>query len=165
MESADILMQLSEVAVAFAGFSGVVAALGSSVVWDERARFRFQNLLLISLGAVFLSLLPLSLSIFEIEYLTIWRVASSAMIVFICAFFVLRAPIAARLSSSDKVTRYVGRSFLVGIASILILQFLEITAIVAPGSGYVAGIVIMLILSALQFAILSLGSIKQRAEE
>ena len=159
MPVTDLLLQLSEIAVAFAGFSGVVAALGRSIEWDEKARFRFQNLLVISVSAVFLALLPLALSTFNIASERGWMISLCVMVAFALGFFVLRAPIARRLTGvGDRVTFFTGLMFLIGLSTVVVLQVLGVAGVLTRSAVYVAGIVLLLFLSALQFAVLSLGA-------
>ena len=63
MQPFEALLVLAELTTAFAGFSSVVAALGKDWDWDDKARFRLQNLLAISLVTMLLCLLPIALKL------------------------------------------------------------------------------------------------------
>ena len=75
-----VLATLGEVAAAFAGFSGVVAAFGhrTPTEWSEAARFRFENLLTVSVAASILAFLPVVLTQFSISAARAWAVISSS---------------------------------------------------------------------------------------
>lgn len=62
MESSEILLTISEVAVALAGFGGIVAGLGyrSRGVWSKQDRFRLITMEATSLAIVFACLVPYS---------------------------------------------------------------------------------------------------------
>jgi hypothetical protein len=62
VDGADTLLATAEVAVALAGFSGVVVVLGRPSLsdWTPVDVLRLQSLLGVSLGAVILALLPLA---------------------------------------------------------------------------------------------------------
>ena len=160
MEVSELLLQFSEIAVAFTGFSGVVAALGRNITWDEKAVFRFQNLLSISISTVFLALIPLGMLTYEIAPSIVWLISSMMMIALTLVFFFLRSPIARRLSEDDLTTRSVGLTFLSGTVVVLVTQVLGLIGIWDNSAVYFTGLLIYLFLSALQFAVLSMGAIK-----
>tara|TARA_A100001011_G_scaffold391015_1_gene475590 strand:- start:563 stop:1081 length:519 start_codon:yes stop_codon:yes gene_type:complete len=163
MNSSDLLIQLAEIAVAFAGFSGVVAALGSKNVWSTVAVFRFQNLLLISIMCVFLSLLPQALSFYGLQERDVWKVASSVMLVVILIFMFQRGfklVNLLNLEPADQLLRILGTAiYLLSVLSVtaLSLGLAEYRPIEAT---YVSSIIVLLFVSALQFAVLTLTAIQ-----
>lgn len=79
ISGSNILVALAEVAIGFAGFSAVVAALfrrrrtGDTMPFDE---VRFLVMLEFSLTVLVFSLLPLALDVLGIDENRAWRVAS-----------------------------------------------------------------------------------------
>ena len=59
MDIDALLLGLAEVSVAFAGFSGVVAALGRKAEWTDIERYRFTNLVTVSIATALFSFLPM----------------------------------------------------------------------------------------------------------
>jgi hypothetical protein len=74
----DTLVALGEVSAAFAGFSGIVAALGyrSPSEWSATAQFRFANLLSFAVAASLLAFFPIVLAISDS---TVWAWSSAAL--------------------------------------------------------------------------------------
>jgi hypothetical protein len=72
------LFILAEIAVAFAGFSSIVAALGQRSTRDHPRldAFRLRGLLEVSLLVVAFSLVPYAVSSFSPDELIAWRLAS-----------------------------------------------------------------------------------------
>ena len=87
----DTLVALAEVAAAFAGFSGVVAAFGhrSPSDWSAVARFRFENLLTVAVASSILAFLPVVLAHFSIAPVRVWAWSGAALALF-CLWFLLQ---------------------------------------------------------------------------
>ena len=79
MEQSDVLFALAEVSVAFAGFSGVVAAFGrrDPGTWSFAERMRFNGLIETSLAALFFCVVPFCLSALHLSDAHVWRTASA----------------------------------------------------------------------------------------
>ena len=80
MELGEILLTISEVAVALAGFGGITAGIGyrSRGSWTEQDRFRLMVMEATSLSIVFVCIAP-----YAIEHLGIdehWRIAALLLI-------------------------------------------------------------------------------------
>ena len=75
VEQAETLRTIAEVATAFAGFSGVVVALGSRAdrEWSYNATMGIRFLLAFSLGVVFFAFVPL---IVEAIGVPVWRISN-----------------------------------------------------------------------------------------
>lgn len=86
LAGSNVLIALAEVAIGFAGFSAVVAALfrrrrtGDAMPFDE---VRFLVMLEFSLTVLVFSLLPLALGLFEIGEERVWRIASGLLAAFL----------------------------------------------------------------------------------
>jgi hypothetical protein len=78
VEAFETLRSLSEVAIALAGFTGIVAVLGRRAggQWDPLEWLRLRMLLETSLGVVFLSLIPVLLHQLEALQGALWRVGN-----------------------------------------------------------------------------------------
>jgi len=164
MQPFEALLVLAEITTAFAGFSGVIAALGKDWDWDDKARFRFQNLLAISLCTILLCLLPIALNFYALSQWYIWTISSVAMALFAFGFFIFRAPIARRLISTDPDDRAgnaVGRTFLITLSATVVLLGLGATSVVNQVAAYVSGLVAYLVLSGLQFVLLVTRATKE----
>jgi hypothetical protein len=77
----DTLVALAEVSAAFAGFSGIVAALGyrSPSEWSATAQFRFANLLSFAVAASLLAFSPIVLVHSAISDSTVWAWSSPVL--------------------------------------------------------------------------------------
>ncbi len=83
MEAEGILTALAEVAIAIAGFSGIVVVLDrSDQPWSELDRARFTMLLNISLSCVFWSFFPILLHVAELPPASIWFWSSASWLVY-----------------------------------------------------------------------------------
>lgn len=157
MQPFEALLVLAEITTAFAGFSGVVAALGKDWDWDDKARFRFQNLLAITLFTILLCLLPVALDFYGISQWYLWTISSAVMALFAVGFFIFRAPVAWKMITNDPDDRAgnaVGRTFLITLSATVVLLGLGAMSIVNQVAAYVSGLVAYLVLSALQFVLL-----------
>jgi hypothetical protein len=78
MEAFETLRSLSEVAIALAGFTGIVAVLGHRAggQWGPLEWLRLRMLLETSLGVVFLALIPVLLHQLETFQGPMWRVCN-----------------------------------------------------------------------------------------
>jgi len=164
MDPHDTLATLAEVAAAFAGFSGVVAALGVRSLSEIRAldRFRFANLLVVSVGAALFAFLPIVLQQFPIGSSAVWASSSALLAVFAVALLLKRWRAGLQLGPMTRgplnlwmVTCWIG-----ALSAICLLQLANIFEWPGSRSGaaYVAGVFGLLLLSGLQFISLALPS-------
>lgn len=81
MESDGFLLAISQIAVALAGFSGlVVATRGASPTgWHPRDIWSLSWMFGASIGALFMALLPMLLSFFRLPEETVWTIANLVM--------------------------------------------------------------------------------------
>lgn len=164
----DTLVSLAEVAAAFAGFSGVVAALGqrSPADWSPAARFRFENLLTVTVAASLLAFLPIASDHFSTSSSTVWAWSGAALAVF-CVTFLIQT-----FRRGRKVRAQGGglRNWmaLIWMFGMLGVAFAQLANILMPsasrgGGPYVAGILVLLAISGLQFILLALSSVSEEA--
>jgi len=77
---------LAEIAVGLAGFGTIAIVLaGDPKRWGSADFFRSAGLFLSSLGALFLALLPIGLATTSLPDVSVWRVSSAAVAIFIVA--------------------------------------------------------------------------------
>lgn len=78
MEATEVLTVLAEVAVAFAGFSGIVTAFRRRDPdhWSPLDRFRFRFMVEFSLATLSLSLTPLMLAGLGLAEPALWQISS-----------------------------------------------------------------------------------------
>jgi hypothetical protein len=81
MQSQDILQTISEVAIALAGFSGVVAVLGQRDrgSWSPAELLQLRTLVEPSLIALFGSLLPGTLQLASVSERMSWRISNGVL--------------------------------------------------------------------------------------
>ena len=164
MQAEDALVALGEVAAAFAGFSGVVAALGTRSVseWPAAARFRFANLLVISVAAALFAFLPVALGQFPVASRVVWGWSSATLCLFAGSLLVSRWAEGRRIGAKEPASLrlWVAISFLVILTSVGTIQIANVAAWPWKRSGapYVAGVFGLLVLSGLQFISLALAS-------
>ena len=94
LEGSDILQTFAEVSIALAGFTSIMAVLGSRAAgdWREVDLFRLWQMLGNSLGCVLFSFLPLVLHKLRFTEEISWAIASAGLGVFL----ILRLASAAR---------------------------------------------------------------------
>jgi hypothetical protein len=154
----DVLTTLGEVAAAFAGFSGVVAALGVKSLAELPAihRFRFANLLVVSVGAALFAFLPVVLEQFPIGSSAVWTSSSA----FLALFARWRAGLRLGTLNRGPLNLWMVTSWIGVLSAVFLLQLAN--AIEWPssrsGAAYVAGVFGLLLLSGLQFISLALPS-------
>jgi hypothetical protein len=152
------------VAAAFAGFSGIVAALGrrSPRDWSATARFRFANLLSLTVATSILAFLPVALAHFPISASTAWTSASFVLALF-CVFFfthIFRRFRAINAAQAGEIRRWMGVVWFGGMGGVAIAQLTAVAGFPQSlGAAYVAGILVLLTVSGLQFALLAFSSI------
>ena len=91
MEHSDVLLTITEVSVAFAGFSGIVAVFGRRDPgrWPLGDRYSFFSLVETSLVAAFLSLVPFGCAAVGLSPEVVWRLASIMHVVYMAASYVI----------------------------------------------------------------------------
>ena len=87
MEVEGTLTVLAEIAIAIAGFSGIVAGVsrGAGSEWTVAERLSLSMLLQISLSVAFFSLFPLVLASSDIDSTYVWQISSAGWLVSVVA--------------------------------------------------------------------------------
>ncbi len=87
MEIPELFQTFAEIGIAIAGFSGLIVSLRQSAGPLEGVqKFRLQVLLMLALGAVFLSLFPELLASFIAGERQVWMICSLSALVFSLIF-------------------------------------------------------------------------------
>jgi hypothetical protein len=156
------LLGIASVAIAIAGFSGVVAVFSGRAdgKWLPEVRFRTTNMLLLSLGACLLCFVPLAAELFRATETTVWMTSSCALLAFCTCYFVytfimLRKP---ELRRPGALIAWVRVVYFICLGLAIALQVLSAAGVwVERGPGpFVAGLVMVLIPAGLQFTFLVL---------
>ena len=129
MEAASTLEVLAEIAIAIAGFSGVVTALSiRTSQWSDLDKIRIRMLLQASFATVLFSLLPLVLFSTTLQNPTIWVIASSGWLIYMGVStipFVVRA-IRKASQGPDSFGRPMVALFLGIVGSVFVVQVLNV---------------------------------------
>jgi hypothetical protein len=172
VDAAETLTTLAEVAAAFAGFSGVVAALGVKSLSElpPLHRFRFANLLVVSVGAALFAFLPVVLQQFPIGSSAVWASSSGMLSIFAGTLLFARWRAGLRLGALGKgpLNLWMAICWIATLSAVCLLQLSGLLEWpwARGGSAYVAGVFGLLFLSGLQFISLALPSqAKDRAPE
>ena len=167
----DALIALGEVAAAFAGFSGVVGALGARSVPElsSAARFRFTNLLVVSVAAALFAFVPVVLSQFTATSQVIWGWSSASLCLFAGTLFFVRWPEGRRLGRAQpgSLRTWVAFCWMLVLALVTAAQLSNLAAwpTARGGALYVAGVFGLLALSGLQFISLALpGELAEQSD-
>lgn len=150
MEETDTLLGIGEISIAFAGFSGIAAALrtrGEFHPWDV---WRTLLMLFNSLGAVIFSLLPLALYQFGIAGTTLWQVSSLAIVL----YAILCMPVSLHYKPREFAEPLVSRRLQPLFWAFVVICFLGHAAN-APFLGlfsvYFLGLLLSVVMACLQF--------------
>jgi hypothetical protein len=164
MTAAEALISLGQVAAAFAGFSGIVAALGARSVSDLHAatRFRFSNLLVMTVAASLFAFVPIVLGVADLESSTIWALSSVLFGVFTLGHMGLNRSALRRVRAQNPTLL---RPWM-AVVSVSILALISLAlfanAVGWPfgrsGLPYVCSVFGLLVLSGVQFILLALDS-------
>ena len=94
MESSESLTSFAELAIALAGFSGLLTAFQrKQITWSDQQRFRIRMLLLVCFAIMAFALTPKMFVGSTISAVWMWRLPTigwSLFAIFVCASFVRR---------------------------------------------------------------------------
>jgi len=158
----ETLIALAEVAAAFAGFSGVVAAFGhrSPSEWSVATRFRFENLLTVSVAASLFAFLPVVLAHLSFSPRVGWSWSGGALASFCIVFLAqtFRRGLEVR-AGGGGLRRWIAIVWSAGMTGVALAQLVALMAPAESAGGlYVAGILVLLAISGLQFIVMALDS-------
>jgi hypothetical protein len=164
IQAEDALVGIGEVAAAFAGFSGVVAALGARSVaeWTPAFRFRFTNLLISSVGSALFAFVPIVLGLFPISTSAVWVWSSISLGSFSLIFLASAGRRGLRVIAIEPegLSAWAGvvSGAAMALAAIFQLGNLAAWPIETGAPPFVAGILALMVLSGIQFILLALDS-------
>jgi len=160
MQGSDVLTILAEIFVAFAGFTGIVAALGqrSAGKWRTVDVIRFRVLLETSLAGLVLSVAPFGLHYFVVSEAVTWSIGS-LLIAFYVSTALIRVIRKQQELRADEDPDFVPgvRWFLLSLAiPVVIVQLLNAFGIGLQHtfSGFLAGLIYILIMCCAMFVLL-----------
>ena len=160
LEGSEVLTLLAEIFVSFAGFTGIVAVLGqrSDGVWRPIDVLRFRGLLFASLVGLVLAIIPFGLHHIGVIDTVTWASGSAILAILIVVLLV------SLISNHKKVRATEDPDFVPGVRLFLVLLSgpVVITLVLnAVGvglrhsfSGYLVGLLYLLIICAAMFALL-----------
>jgi hypothetical protein len=166
VREAETLQTLAEIAIALAGFTGIVAVLGRRVrgEWAPLEWARLRDLLLASLGVVFFAFIPQLLHSVIPEIPTVWRISSGLFALYhltIMSLFFRRSGIPSELlrapSSTPSLVAFI---FTPPAVCVLLAQFAVAFGFVPSAAYFVYFLALLwlLFIGSLQFVILLLSS-------
>ena len=163
MVNESLLIGLAEVAIAFAGFSGVVAALSGKTNWSEADRFRFTNLLLISIAAAFFSFLPMIVDSYGLDEVQNRLLVSALLATFSIVLFVNRALKGLQIRRKfGELNTIVASVFAFSLTTIFAAQIVGYFHPEIAAATYVTGVLMLILLAATQFVYLVLDSLASK---
>ncbi len=169
MEAEGILTTLAEVAIAIAGFSGIVVALQNRTVdWSETDKLRFSALLQVSFESVFFSFVPIVLYLMHPSEPFVWRWSSGLWLVYIACIVAYRVPQLLRVSAPGSDTSKAAVGFLFShFCTSVLLQVANVVWLRVSWPHVVTVILGMLLAFALFVRLLRavIGTAAQQADE
>lgn len=160
MQGSDVLTILAEIFVAFAGFTGIVAALGqrSEGKWRPVDVIRFQALLEASLAGLVLSVTPFGFHYFGVAETITWGFCSVVLATYATLFMfnVTRKQRKLRATEDPDFVPGVRVILLSLYVLVLPVQLLNASGIVLQRtfSGFLAGLIYLLIVCCAMFLLL-----------
>lgn len=151
----DALSTIAEIALGLAGFSGVVVVLGRQPgIFTRVEAGRLVLLLMISIGAMFLALLPLSLAPLELADSLLWRISAATFTIFCLGYWLVgRSRVRIVRDHAPEIYSFGVSVFnyaTVGTAMVLQLVVLARPEDLGPGL-YVLGLLSLLLTATVQF--------------
>ena len=160
LQGSDVLTVLAEIFVAFAGFTGIVAALGqrSEGKWKPVDVIRFRALLEASLAGLVLSVVPYGFHYFGVVEAVTWSFGSFLVAVYV-VFFLIRI-----VQKQKELRATEDPNFVPGVRLILVFLSVPVVAVqllntIGVGlqhtfSGFLLGLIFLLILCCAMFVLL-----------
>jgi hypothetical protein len=151
LEGSDVLIVVAEVAIAFAGFSSIVAIFvrRESGGWTHQNVLRLWQLLVYSLGAVFFALFPFVLFYCGLGGSSIWAASSALLGAFIAINTVLSLVTVLRALQEDESA--LSRAVVAAVSSLAVMalavQVLNVLGVVFTRGfgGYLIGLLWLLV--------------------
>jgi hypothetical protein len=154
------LLGFAGVGATFAGFSGVVAVFGRRAhgEWLPEDLFRLRNLMFMSLSVCLLAFVPLILSAWHFSVARTWGIASLILGLGSLVYLLYARPASQRLRRDRPglMPTWASSVFIVALCVAAVLQLLNVVGLFLDrGAGpYLAGLLALLCIAAMQFAFL-----------
>ncbi len=122
MQGEGVLLTIAEVAIAFAGFSGVVVVLGRrDIPWTAAHLATFWEMIASSLSLLILALLPFVFHYADLSESTVWALSSAMAALGLLARGVFAGPRAVRLGAFRGIRRSGSAFALFGVPIVIAL--------------------------------------------
>jgi len=159
MEGSDVLLAISEVSIAFAGFTSIVGVLGhrSGEAWSAEDSLRLWLMIEASLVTLLFSLFPFVLHHLSFSDSIVWGSSSGAMAVFLVVHTAIVGP---KLRVLQREGRWSTRRYetLIGgcIFATVVVQSLNVLGLGFDRSlgAYLLGLILLLALASMHFVAL-----------
>ncbi len=160
LQGSDVLTILAEIFVAFAGFTGIVAALGhrSEGKWRPVDVVRFQTMLKTSLGGLVFSVAPFGFHYFGVAEAITWGFGSALLAVFVVYLLVTT------IQKHKKLRATEDPDFVPGVRLVLVMLGVPVVAsqllnaigvgLLHSFSGFLVGLLYLLIMCCAMFVLL-----------
>jgi hypothetical protein len=161
MQASEELLTIAELAIALAGFSGVVVAFGHQGELNAIDRWRFFCLLSLSVGAAVMAFLPSVLHLQGISGASLWRVSSMIFLVVSIPYYVVVLPRlmrAARELDAVPPRTYLTTAFFLTALNLALLLCNAVGWPYSPGAAFfISALIVWLVIASMFFGILVLG--------
>jgi hypothetical protein len=161
VRASEELLAVAELAIALAGFSGVVVAFARDGKLSPVDRWRFAGLLSVAMGAAAIAFVPSILHHLGVSAGALWRASSVVLLLVSAPYLLIFPPRVTRVAREHGAEA--PRSFMVGTFGLVALNLgMQVSNAVgwpgSPGPGLlIAGLVVWLIVASLGFALLVLS--------
>jgi hypothetical protein len=160
IEPAELLLSLAEIAVALAGFSGLIVAIRATATdgWHPRDVWSLSWMMGASVGALFLALFPLWLTGFGLAELIAYRVSGAVASVYCGVFLVLMTSIGRMLARRGYPRRIpFFPTAMVSLLGVALAAVVAVAAGLTPPTRmhgfYTGGLVALLLVASLALAV------------
>lgn len=160
IEPAEFLLSLAEIAVALAGFSGLIVAIRATATdgWHPRDIWSLSWMMGASVGVLFLALLPLWLGGFDLPAAAAYHVSAIVACVYCAALLVLMTAIGRTLTRRGYPRRI--PFFPTAMVTLLVTALAAVGAVAAGAvptgrthGTYTGGLIALLLVASLALAV------------
>ncbi|WP_405232892.1 hypothetical protein [Lentisalinibacter salinarum] len=160
IEPAEFLLSLAEIAVALAGFSGLIVAIRATATdgWHPRDIWSLSWMMGASVGVLFLALLPLWLGGFDLPAAAAYHVSAIVACVYCTALLVLMTAIGRALTRRGYPRRI--PFFPTAMVTLLVTALAAVGAVAAGAvptgwthGTYTGGLIALLLVASLALAV------------
>jgi hypothetical protein len=159
VEGSDVLLAITEVSIAFAGFTSIVGVIGHRMgePWSPENSLRLWLMIESSLASLFFSLLPFVLHYLSFREAMVWGVSSGTM----TAFLLLHSAVVGRKLRTLYVSDQWSTRRIESLVGALIFATIAVQSLNVLGIGfhrnlgaYLLGLILLLALASMHFVAL-----------